>query len=110
MTWTGEPIVQKKFAPAWKTSRKSELALKAMAGLERASGKPARTGSYGFCTDGSGVVRYRELFPDRKVDVIGYGPDSEENAHTVNESISLDELRESYTGFQGIIMELLKKQ
>lgn len=109
VTWTGEPIVQKKFAPAWKTSRKSELVVKAMAGVEKAAKKKAAIGSYGFCTDGSGVVRYRELFPERKIDVIGYGPGAEGDAHTVNESISLDSLRECYAGIQGILLELLKK-
>ncbi|MCX6357513.1 MAG: M20/M25/M40 family metallo-hydrolase [Candidatus Aureabacteria bacterium] len=109
VTWTGEPIVAKKYAPAWKTSRKSELVTRALAGLEKALKRKVQTGSYGFCTDGSGVVRYRDLFPDRKIEVIGYGPGSEENAHTVNESIALDELRESYAGYQAILLELLKK-
>jgi putative selenium metabolism hydrolase len=109
VTWTGEPIVQKKFAPAWKTSRKSELVIKAMAGVERAVKKKATLGSYGFCTDGSGVVRYRELFPERKIDVIGYGPGAEGDAHTVNESVALDSLRECHAGIQGILLELLKK-
>ncbi len=109
VTWTGEPIVEKKFAPAWKTARKGNLALRAMAGFEKGTGKKPRLGSYGFCTDGSGVVRYRELFPDRAIEVIGYGPGSEKDAHTVNESIGLDELKEAYAGFQGILLELLRK-
>ncbi len=109
VTWTGEPIVQKKFAPAWKTSRKSELVVKAIAGMEKATKKKAALGSYGFCTDGSGVVRYRDLFPERKIDVIGYGPGAECDAHTVNESIALDSLKECYAGIQGILIELLKK-
>ena len=109
VTWTGEPIVEKKFAPAWKTSRKSVLVSRAIAGLEKASGRKAKIGSYSFCTDGSAVVRYRELFPERKIEVIGYGPGSEENAHTINESIALEELRESYRGIQGILCELLNK-
>ena len=109
VTWTGEPIVEKKFAPAWKTFKKSDLVLKAVAGAEKATGKKPGTGSYGFCTDGSGVVRYRELFPDRTVEIIGYGPGREENAHTINESIGLGELRECYTGLRGILLELLGK-
>ena len=109
VTWTGEPIVEKKFAPAWKTARKGDFVLRAMAGFEKGTGKKPRLGSYGFCTDGSGVVRYRELFPDRAIEVIGYGPGSEKDAHTVNESIGLDELKEAYAGFQGILLELLRK-
>jgi acetylornithine deacetylase/succinyl-diaminopimelate desuccinylase-like protein len=110
VTWTGEPIVQKKFAPAWKTSRRSELVLRAAVGVERATGKKAAFGSYGFCTDGSGVVRYRALFPDRKIDIIGYGPGSEQDAHTVNESISLDSLSECYAGLRGVLLEVLRKR
>ena len=108
VTWTGEPIAQKKFAPAWKTARESSLARKAAAGVSKALGREAAFGSYGFCTDGSGVVRYRELFPERAVEVIGYGPGQEKNAHTINESIGLDEIREFHTGLQGILLELLR--
>ncbi|MDD5556114.1 MAG: M20/M25/M40 family metallo-hydrolase [bacterium] len=109
VTWTGEPIVEKKYAPAWKTPRKCELVEKALAGVEKATGKKATTGSYGFCTDGSGVVRYRELYPDRKIDIIGYGPGTEAATHTVNESIALAEVKEAYDGYRGILLELLRK-
>ncbi len=40
-------------------------------------------------------MRYRELFPDRSIEVIGYGPGAEKSAHIVNESIGLDEVRRS---------------
>jgi len=108
LTWTGEPIVQKKFAPAWKTSKESEIVVRATAGIQKMLGRPPEYGHYDFCTDGSAVPRYRELFPDRKVDIIGYGPGAEEDAHTINESIALDELQETYAGFQGILLELLR--
>lgn len=107
VTWTGVAIEEKKFAPAWKTSRESDCVLKAMAGVEKATGKKPQLGSYGFCTDGSGVVRYRELFPDRSIEVIGYGPGAEKSAHIVNESIGLDEVKEIYAGLQGILLALL---
>lgn len=108
VTWTGEPLVQKKFAPAWKTSNDSEFLLKAIAGVEKALGKTPELGHYAFCTDGSAVIKYQDLFPDRKIEVIGYGPGAEEDAHTINESISINELKETYSGFQGILLELLK--
>ncbi len=110
VTWTGVPILEKKFAPAWKAARDGELVLKAMAGYEKATGKKPRLGSYGFCTDGSGVVRYRELFPDRKIEVIGFGPGAEKDAHTVNESVGVADLKEAYEGLQGILLELLRKR
>jgi putative selenium metabolism hydrolase len=109
VTWTGEPIVQKKFAPAWKTSKDCELVVKATKGIEKALGAPPELGHYGFCTDGSGVGRYRELFPERAIEIIGYGPGSESDAHTINESISIEELKKIYLGHQGILLELLHK-
>jgi acetylornithine deacetylase/succinyl-diaminopimelate desuccinylase-like protein len=56
------------------------------------------------------VVRYRELFPEVKVELIGYGPGREEDAHTVNEAISLESLKECHAGYQGILLEILKQQ
>ncbi len=109
VTWTGEPIVQKKFAPAWKTAVESDFVNRALTGVEKALGTRPETGHYNFCTDGSGVVRYRELFPERKIEVIGYGPGAETDAHTVNESVSLEELKNCYMGFQGMLIELLRK-
>jgi len=110
ITWTGEPIVAKKFAPAWKTSPDSEFVKKAILGVEKMSGKTPEIGHYAFCTDGSAVVRYRELFPERRIEIIGYGPGAEENAHTINESVSIEELKQTFAGFQGILLELLRKQ
>lgn len=109
VTWTGEPVVQKKFAPAWKTSPESAIVVKALKGIEKWTGKSPEFGHYGFCTDGSAVVRYRELFPDHPIEIIGYGPGSEEDAHTVNESIAIAELKDAYEGFQAMLLELLSR-
>ncbi len=107
VTWTNQPLVQKKFAPAWKIAQEHPFVQKAARGIEKFLGAPPEYGSYGFCTDGSAVVRYRDLFPDRSIEVIGYGPGAEENAHTVNESISIEEVKSCYRGLQGILTEVL---
>jgi len=106
-TWTGIKIQQSKFAPAWKTGQNSTLVKKALAGVGGVTGTSPELGHYSFCTDGSAVVNYRELFPSARVQIIGYGPGDEGDAHTVNESVSLEELRSVYLGFQGICRELL---
>jgi putative selenium metabolism hydrolase len=109
-TWTGVTINSEKFAPAWKTDPESPLVVKALRGAERALGKTPELGHYSFCTDGSAIVPYREAFPDREISVIGYGPGDEDQAHTVNESIALDDLKEILLGYGGICRELLSPE
>jgi len=108
-TWTGIEIEQEKFAPAWKTPTASILVKKAIEGVESTAGYTPEMGHYSFCTDGSASVSYNKLFPKKKVQVIGYGPGDEGDAHTVNESVSLEELQTIYLGFQGICGALLRK-
>lgn len=106
-TWTGLSIKQEKFAPAWKTPKESPLVVKALRGVERAAGTIPELGHYSFCTDGSAVIPYRRLFPDKDVSIIGYGPGREDQAHTVNESIAIEDLKEILLGYRGICRELL---
>jgi putative selenium metabolism hydrolase len=107
-TWTGVSIERDKFAPAWKTEPDTELVKRARAGIREETGSDPGIGHYSFCTDGSAIPAYRGLFPESGIEVIGYGPGGEEDAHTVNESISLDELETAYRGFQGICRSLLR--
>lgn len=107
-TWTGVYVEQEKFAPAWKTSEDNPLVVKAARGIEKALGVTPELGHYSFCTDGSAVVPYRRLFPERDVSIIGYGPGGEEQAHTVNESIAIKDLKDILCGYQGICRELLE--
>ncbi len=107
-TYTGVYIEQIKFAPAWKTDENSEIVKKAIQGLKNVGIKQPELGSYSFCTDGSAVVKYREMFPDKDLSIIGYGPGKEEYAHTINEYIEIEQLKEVYKGYVGIVSELLK--
>ncbi|MCX5787759.1 MAG: M20/M25/M40 family metallo-hydrolase [Elusimicrobia bacterium] len=108
VTYTGVPIKQNKFAPAWQTSEDDEIVVRAKRGLEKVE-IPAQIGAYSFCTDGSAVVRYRELYPDAKCQVIGFGPSQESLAHTTNEYVEIDQLKKAFNGYVGIVSELLKK-
>jgi acetylornithine deacetylase/succinyl-diaminopimelate desuccinylase-like protein len=82
--------------------------VKAKRGLQKAE-LPVEIGAYSFCTDGSAVVKYRELYPDRRCQVIGFGPSMESLAHTTNEYIEIDQMKKAFKGYIGIVSELLKK-
>ncbi|MBU1909733.1 MAG: M20/M25/M40 family metallo-hydrolase, partial [Verrucomicrobia bacterium] len=106
-TFTGVHLKQSKFAPAWKTEEDEEIVVRAKKGLT-VVGLPVEIGAYSFCTDGSGVVKYRELSPEANCQIIGFGPSQESLAHTTNEYISLDEMQKAFKGYAGIVSELLR--
>ncbi len=109
-TYTGVVIKQPKFAPAWRTGKESAIFLKAVSGLKAAGIDNLKTGAYSFCTDGSAIIKYNEMFPGDKTEIIGFGPGSERGAHTINESVGLDEVKNSFYGYCGIVSGLLKKE
>lgn len=108
VTYTGVEISQNKFAPAWKTDENNEIIKKALEGLKKAKLK-AEIGAYSFCTDGSAIIKYRELNPDSNTVVFGYGPSKESLAHIVNEYIELEEMHEAFKGYIAIITSLLSE-
>ncbi len=85
-TYTDRPIDRERFLPAWRIERDHTLVSVAERGL-RAAGREPRLGIYGFCTNGS------ESAGRRGIPTIGLGPGAEEDAHTADESVALDELR-----------------
>ncbi|MBI4676648.1 MAG: M20/M25/M40 family metallo-hydrolase, partial [Elusimicrobia bacterium] len=107
-TYTGVRIEQNKFAPAWAAKEDDDVVVKAKQGLQKVGIAP-EIGAYSFCTDGSAVARYRELFPGRKCQVIGFGPSQESLAHTTNEYVEIEELKKAFKGYVGIASELLRK-
>ncbi|MEQ8191584.1 MAG: M20/M25/M40 family metallo-hydrolase [Candidatus Eremiobacterota bacterium] len=108
ITYTGVKIRQNKFAPAWQTDEGDELVVKAKEGLAKVE-IPVEIGAYSFCTDGSAVIKYRDLYPDKKCQIIGFGPSLESLAHTTNEYIEIGEMKKSFKGYVGIVSELLRK-
>ena len=107
-TYTGVRIKQIKFAPAWQAGEADDIVARAKRGLQQV-GLPVEIGAYSFCTDGSAVVKYRGLFPNRDCQVIGFGPSLESLAHTTNEYIEIEQMKKAFQGYVGIVSELLKK-
>ena len=100
-TYTGVRVQAPNFAAAWRTAEDSRLVTAAVAGLE-AVGLPATISHYGFCTNGSGTAGQLGL------PTIGYGPGEQDQPHTVDESISLEDLRAAAVGYAGIVSSLLR--
>lgn len=108
-TFTGVDIEQDKFAHAWKMDEEAELVVKAVAGLEGIGQRPG-IGSYSFCTDGSAIVPYLSRHPERRCQVIGFGPSREDLAHVIDESIELDQMRRALEGYVAIGAEVLRRE
>ncbi len=106
-TYTGVRIKQNKFAPAWQTSPDAEIVVKAKRGLQKAK-IPVEIGAYSFCTDGSAVVKYRGLYPDKECQIIGFGPSLECMAHITNEYIEISQMQKAFQGYAAIVSELLR--
>ena len=98
-TYTGTTIEAPKFAPAWTAPDDDHAVAAVLTGLA-AAGLPAVRADYAFCTNGSGSAGTLGL------PTIGYGPGDENAAHTVDESIDLDDLAAAATGYQAIVRAL----
>ncbi len=88
------------FAGAWYTDPASPIVSTALAGMQDAGIEP-RTSTYGFCTNGS-------LTAARGIPTIGFGIAREEEAHTVDEWVSLDSLFRGTRGYMTIVQRLLE--
>jgi putative selenium metabolism hydrolase len=84
-TFTGIEARPSRWLPAWSQPTDAPLVKLAFEALTRA-GVPPRGGSWPFCTNGS------ESAGRRRIPTIGLGPGCEEDAHTIDESIALDQL------------------
>jgi len=100
VTYTGVHVQAPNFAPAWLAPEDAPIVGAAVSGLIGA-GLDATVTHYKFCTNGSASAG-RLGIP-----TIGYGPGHEDEAHTVNESISLVELRDGAQGYAAIVASLL---
>jgi acetylornithine deacetylase/succinyl-diaminopimelate desuccinylase-like protein len=99
-TYTGASVEAPNFAPAWCQEVDAPVVAIAAAGL-RAAGLPAEISHYRFTTNGSATAGRLGL------PTVGYGPGNEAYAHTVDESISVDELRAGARGYAAIVSALL---
>lgn len=87
-TFTGEKSTPSRWLPAWQLDKKHAFLSTTQSCLAQ-HGRDSRAGCWHFCTNGS------ESAGRRNIPTIGLGPGNEEDAHTVDESIALDQLTEA---------------
>jgi putative selenium metabolism hydrolase len=86
LAYTGERVRAPRFLPAWHIDEGHPLTTALITAVAGA-GLPVEIGTWGFCTNGS------ESMGVRKIPTIGFGPGRPEDAHTVDESVSAEEIR-----------------
>jgi putative selenium metabolism hydrolase len=101
-TYTGKDLRGQKFFPAWKVAQSHSLVEQALLGL-RDSGLRPSLGAYRFCTNGSYSAGVKGI------PTIGFGLGQEEDAHVVDERLSLSELASAARGYAGMISRILSK-
>lgn len=94
-TYTGASQYLPNFAPSWFTGPDAPIVRAAMDSL-LAAGHQVSLGHYSFCTNGSGTAG------TLGIPTIGYGPAEEHLAHTVDESIDVDDLYQGALGYAQI--------
>jgi putative selenium metabolism hydrolase len=87
-TYTGERLQARRFLPAWRLDEEHPLTAALVAAVEGA-GMPVEIGVWGFCTNGS------ESMGVRGIPTIGFGPGWPEDAHVIDESVAVDEVRKA---------------
>lgn len=96
-TYTKECIHKKRFLPAWKLDQDHDLVVSAVSAVTSA-GINVEFGVYGFCTNGS------ESAGERGIPTIGFGPGKEEEAHTADESVCVNDLKLSADVYRNIAL------
>jgi putative selenium metabolism hydrolase len=98
-TFPGTPLIAPKFAPAWLFEEDHPVVRGALDALSNA-GLGTRTRTYSFCTNGS------ESAGRRGIPTVGYGPGSENQAHTVDESVPVSQLVQAAQGYAALAQHL----
>lgn len=100
-TYTGALFKGEKFFPAWVFPEDHPFVQAALRGLKSAGLSP-RIGAYRFCTNATycaGVAG---------IPTVGFGIGREEDAHTVDESISIEDMAIAERGYQGIMYSVCR--
>jgi putative selenium metabolism hydrolase len=100
--YTGEEIGGERFFPGWAFDQNDEFVQTALTGL-RAAGLTPEITQYSFCTNGSHYAG------EAGIKTIGFGPSSENLAHTIDEYIEIDQLLRAVEGYYGILGAILQK-
>lgn len=87
-TYTGLTVKTERNFPSWSISTSHPLVEKGLSAL-KAADLPARTGTWVCCTNGS------ESAGRRRIPTIGVGPGKMSDAHTINESIEVAQLKKA---------------
>lgn len=95
-TYTGQHATPARWLPGWRCDTEAEL-LQAASAAVAASGREPKVGSWAFCTNGS------ESAGRRGIPTIGLGPGNEEDAHTIDESIALEQLEGARDVYRNLV-------
>ncbi|WP_444658291.1 YgeY family selenium metabolism-linked hydrolase [Caproiciproducens sp. R2] len=98
--YTGAAISGERFFPGWLFAREEPFVQNVVRELRRMGFQPEIT-QYQFCTNGSHYAG------EAGIKTIGLGPSLESLAHTINESIEIDQLQKAVECYTGAINALL---
>lgn len=98
-TFTGESARPNRWLPAWQQPDSAPLVQAAVRAIAQA-GRSPQVGSWAFCTNGS------ESAGRRHIPTIGLGPGCEEDAHTIDESIALEQLEGAREIYRNLVLEM----
>jgi putative selenium metabolism hydrolase len=98
--YTGEIIEGERFFPGWVFGEDDEFVQKAYRGLKEIGMDPAIT-HYSFCTNGSHYAG------EAGIKTIGFGPSRENQAHTIDEYIEIEQLMKAAEGYYAIAKSAL---
>lgn len=101
-SYTGHPIEALRYFGAWLMDDDHPVVRQSLEALNT-HGIPATLSHYRFCTNASCYAA------SLGIPAIGFGPGSEEMAHTANEYITVEELETAYHGYLILIETLLSK-
>ena len=98
-SWTGAEVVAPNFAPAWRMESDSQVIGAAKSALGSAGIDPILS-HYAFCTNGS------QSAGRRGIPTIGFGPGDEAQAHTIDESVEIEQLVKAADGYEALARRL----
>ena len=98
--YTGQVIEAERFFPGWLFDEGEWFVQKALQCLKQA-GLESRLSYYNFCTNGSHYAG------EAGIPTLGFGPSYEEQAHTIDEYIELDQLLGAVRGYRALMEAFL---
>lgn len=96
-SWTGLEVEMPADMPAYVLPADHPAVTSAADVLASALGRAPEVGLWTFATDGG-------VFADAGLTVVGFGPGEEELAHTVDESLELEELEAAVAGYEALAL------